>query len=301
MSKFIGAHGRRYWIPAAGDTLTQYDIESWYHNINLELADVQLTIDQRDAFRGYYQEAGLVDRPAKQRFFLHHFGVPLSASVDHLVTTANVPLGAAPVILDLGCGTGSQSLLFALLGASVSAVDMDSLVLGVLKKRKAFYEELAGRSLAINIVEEDAFSFCSQAEGLFDGVYSLFAFNTMQPSRELIAGLSRSMKNGGRLAIQDGNPTAWLNRLFRRRDVLSPLQMSEELSHHGWQEAYQAGCTSVPYPVWNVVPNRLMRLIDNVLSKSMFLAASYLTLAEMVRVGDNIGAMLEGRSLKETL
>ena len=86
----------------------------------------------------------------------------------------------------MGCGTGTQSLCFALLGARVIAVDMDSQALSIFKKRIKFYEEKIGRNLNISIYNSDIFTFNLSDYGLLDGIYSLFAFNMMIPAEKLL-------------------------------------------------------------------------------------------------------------------
>ena len=47
-----------------------------------------------------------------------------------------------PLILDAGCGLGSESLLFSFLGANVVGVDLNEARLKVAEKRKLFYRDL---------------------------------------------------------------------------------------------------------------------------------------------------------------
>jgi SAM-dependent methyltransferase len=60
-----------------------------------------------------------------------------------------------PVIFDAGCGFGSESFLFASLGAKVLAVDHSPEQIEIAKKRQKFYEDNFSKELDITFVVAD--------------------------------------------------------------------------------------------------------------------------------------------------
>lgn len=60
-----------------------------------------------------------------------------------------------PVVLDAGCGFGSESFLFAAAGAKVLAVDISEEQIAIASKRRLFWEETLGRSLDVEFEVAD--------------------------------------------------------------------------------------------------------------------------------------------------
>ena len=66
------------------------------------------------------------------------------------------PLGLEPVqVLDAGCGFGTYSLLYACMGAEVTAVDLREDRLHVARRRLELFEERTRRSLGLRIERID--------------------------------------------------------------------------------------------------------------------------------------------------
>lgn len=160
-------------------------------------------------------------------FFFYHFGPLFAKAVNTLFCDEVTPL-----IVELGCGSGSASILFGLLGAKVIGIDLDSTLISACRKRQAFYEAEFG-PLDIEFHVADAFKFDYDQFALVDGIYSLFAFNTMQPSQELLARVVPALKSKGKIVISDGNMDSLYNRLFRSRLALTPSGMQSALSANG--------------------------------------------------------------------
>ena len=134
----------------------------------------------------------------------------------------------APLILDLGCGSGTGSILFALLGARVIGLDLDPALIAACRKRQEFYEAQFG-PLSLRFEEADALSFNYAALAPIDAVYSLFAFNLIHPASALLSRLLPALAPGGRIVISDGNRSSFYNRLFRSRAAFTPKELRRAL------------------------------------------------------------------------
>ncbi|OQX55986.1 MAG: hypothetical protein B5M53_03530 [Candidatus Cloacimonas sp. 4484_209] len=252
------------------------EVISWFQNVPMEIEECFFPKRLKKKFLSYYKEAGLL-KSWKRNYFFRHFAINFSIAVEFLFEKRKAK---GIKILDLGCGTGTQSLLFALLGANIVGIDLDVEALEILMIRKMFYEKLSGRSLSIKIYNANALEFPYETERPFDGIYSLFAFNMMQPSGYLISKISRAVSEDARLAIQDGNRLSWVGRFLRKRKQrLSPCELYRELGKNGWEVENQRGCISIPFIFWKLIPNQLLQPIDATLSSSWFFAFSHLTLA----------------------
>lgn len=261
-------------IPKRGD-FHPNAVRAWFLNVAKEI-DLGVHIDNEQAyFEAYFKEAGLL-RAWRQPFFFRHYADTLAETLAFMFAGKK-----APVILDVGCGTGTQSLLFALHGASVVAVDMDAAALRIFRRRVALYQELTGQALPITILEGNAFNLGYGDYGPFDGVYSLFAFNMMQPSAKLVDLLLPHLAIGARWAILDGNNRSFWTMVLptRRRNVWSPSDMARELAARNFKIVSQKGGVALPPLVWTALPFGLARSIDQAMCTSMFWPISCQTLA----------------------
>lgn len=257
---------------------TKGDIWNWYRNIQLELIAKCFDGSQQSYLDDYYTEAGLL-RKWRRCFFRRHYSEPFWQGLTFLLDGKHQPL-----ILDIGCGTGTQSLAFALCGARVVALDLDSDALDVLGRRKRFYEEKARKALNITSYTANVLNFDFSQIPPIDGLYSLFAFNIMQPTAALLGKLAPRLAPQARIVIQDGNRLSWLNRLpGRRRRVLSPLELDEVLTGLEFARITLEGNISIPPSVWAVLPYDWLSTIDSTLNRSWFWPISYLAMYQRKR------------------
>ncbi len=263
----------KYYIPGKqiNTYISEPQIWRWFNNIAIEVEEENFTELEKEGIVEYYKEAGLM-RTWRRNFFRHHFSFNLVKTVNYLFSH----LGN-PKILDLGCGIGTQSILFAILGAEVISVDLDHLALDILRKRKELYQRICKRELNISIYEGNAFEIDYNAFFPLDGVFSMFAFNMMQPSNELLNKIIPILQPGGRFVIFDGNCSSWIPKIMpsRRRNVLSPVQLSQYLEKSGLTVSGYEGCIAIPPIIWALIPDFILTSIDNLLAKSLFFSVSY--------------------------
>jgi SAM-dependent methyltransferase len=259
--------------PGASETALLWQ---WYSNISQELKQQFLSDAERSCFIDYYEEAGLL-RAWRRAFFRQHFVKTFARASEFLLTGME-----RPTILDLGCGSGTQSIYFALMGARVIAVDLDTTALSILEKRIMFYENIGGKKLDISIHCADAFKFDYGLHGSIDGIFSLFAFNMMQPSEKLIAAIMPYLSKNTRIAILDGNNDSWLSRLVpsRRRNVWSPPVFESFLEREGFIIRSHEGGITLPPLLWNLPLLHFVEQLDAALNKIWFFPISHLIMAE---------------------
>lgn len=254
----------------------------WYQNATRELAEQIFSPAEKEYIHEYYSEVGLM-RWWRQPFFRRHFAESFTDAAKYLLDSP-----AEGVIVDLGCGTGTQSLFLAMAGAKVVGVDMDPVALEIFKKRKAWYEKKLGRSLDIEFLEGSVFDIDLGRFGPIRGVFSMFAFNMMQPSGKLLDQLTLLMNQGSRIVIIDGNINSLVSRIVpsRRREVWSPMEFRKELEARSVKVSSQLGGVVVLPFLWRMLPFKMIAGMDRLLCGNMLLPISHQVMGQMT--GDAI-------------
>ncbi len=267
----------QFCIPDTSD-ISNESLWQWYGNVLTELEHDFLTTDEKNYMKEYYLEAGLLQW-WREPFFRRHF-------VESFTDAARYLLGSSAqgAIVDLGCGTGTQSLFLALGGAKVLGLDMDAKALEIFRKRREFLENKLGRSLDIEIHEGDVFRMDLGSLGPIRGVYSMFAFNMMQPSSRLLDIIAPHMVKGSRFVVIDGNSQSLFARFWpgRQRQVWSPAEFSKELADRSFSVAKHEGCVALPPRFWRALPYSALATIDRTLCRNMTMAVSHQVMGELV-------------------
>lgn len=123
-----------------------------------------------------------------------------------------------PYVFDAGSGLGTESLLFASLGARVLSVDLKSERRGVAEKRRTFYEQALGISLDIEFRTDSVFNI--PREPKFDYIWSNQSISHIDPAESFIEMARDVLLPGGQLVVSDSNGNL-LGRLalLRRRGL----------------------------------------------------------------------------------
>jgi len=273
--------------PESPQGFSVVDVERYFANSSIEWRKIPFSDSERNLLESVMLREFLDTRT--RPFFLYHFGPLIEKAVSVFFRH-----GTRPCILELGCGSGSVSILFALLGAKVVGIDLEADLISACEKRRAFYERHFG-SLDLLFCRANAFEFQYSRVGPVDGIYSLFAFNTMQPSAKLLARVLPALKPGGKLVVSDGNRQSLYNRLFRPRRVLTPHQMESELIANGCRVVETLFDCVVPPAACRIRPAFQVGLKLEGLLKRVgvmpWLGVSYTIVAE--RLGDKGGIARE--------
>lgn len=193
-----------------------------YNLSNLSSNDLNL-------IRDYYEEAGLISK-YKRSFFFNHYAVTL----EKVASEMSKRLDASDLIVDLGGGTGSQAIFFASKGFKVHVLDMDEDALNICEKRVKYYEGVLGKDLEVTTRYTNALDLNWASIGGFQAVYSLFAFNMMQPTEDLAKTICASIdKTKPLIFIQDGNNQHPVIKFLRPRDTRSMHQLNDLFKENG--------------------------------------------------------------------
>lgn len=160
-------------------------------------------------------------------------------------------------VLDLGCGLGMQSIIFAALGCRVLGLDLDEAAIELTAKRVAYYERILDRPLAVELLQAD-FAKVDTAPwaGTFDSMFSMSAFSHITPLRNTVQQTATMLQPTARVYVWDINP-AWLfvRRLRRaERHLPSPRRVAAAFQEHGFRVDLLKGGTAIPYAMWQLAP-----------------------------------------------
>lgn len=124
-------------------------------------------------------------------------------------------------ILDAGSGYGTESLLFAGLGADVTAVELVGARHEIARIRPENVRRPDGRPFRIEFVNANILRYLERAPA-FDIIWAMEAVSHIFPPEKFLTLARERLAPGGRLAVSDpnrANPVAWLRAVRIRGSI----------------------------------------------------------------------------------
>ena len=145
--------------------------------------------------------------------------------VDFLVERLGLAPGAR--ILDVGCGPGRHAHGLGRRGFEVVGVDISERFVALAREAtpagaRVTFERADARSLGFDSEFDAVISLCQGAFGLSAG--GAGHATTLDPDRDVLAGMARALQPGGRLALSAFSPT------------LTNWPYGGIVGVHGWQD-----------------------------------------------------------------
>lgn len=123
-------------------------------------------------------------------------------------------------ILDIGCGCGSEAILFALLNCQVLGIDINKERLNCAQERKSYYENLLEKKLKIKFELENFFDL--KIDKKFDFIWILETIHHIEPPLEALQLAYYFLNKNGYIGISDPNglnPLVQI-KLFLERGII---------------------------------------------------------------------------------
>jgi 2-polyprenyl-3-methyl-5-hydroxy-6-metoxy-1,4-benzoquinol methylase len=215
--------------------------------------------------------------PRTRRYALHTLVPNLSTAIEHL----RLSRASAPRLIDLGCGLGMQSLIFAQLGAEVVGIDLDPRCIELCQKRRSFFERALRRRLPITFVAGDFQKMDATELGDgYDGMFSMSAFAHISPVEATVARIASLLAPEARVAIWDKNPDwLFLNHFGVSASLPRPERVAFEFARHGFRTDSITGGAAVPRHLWSWMPPAPVGQLDAIAKRSLRLSFNYVFLA----------------------
>ena len=214
--KVIDAHeGVALW--RSGGPLTPLSITSSFHKIlrgEIFEGNPFLSIEDQSRLRHHYPLLLAPDRyPPElvERIYVNRRAPAVQVILED----------KDPMVFDAGCGFGSESFLFASMGARILAVDISEEQIQVAKKRQRYFEETLGRPLDVTFSVADLDEYTGDTRNLsLTWLASVLA--AVRDQGTFLAKVYEATRPGGQVMITDMNlfnPLFLIREWYRRQQA----------------------------------------------------------------------------------
>jgi 2-polyprenyl-3-methyl-5-hydroxy-6-metoxy-1,4-benzoquinol methylase len=272
-------------------------IEPLYAMMLEEIKHPQYGEREIDLFEDPIFYYGRYLNPATRTYAIHNLVSNVSTAVNYFKLG-----GPSQVrIVDLGCGLGMQSIIFASLGAEVLGIDLDPECIALCRKRQRYFEERLGRMLKMEFLEVDFRKFDPKSlVQVYDGLFSMSAFAHIQPLKDTVAKISALLSDKGRVVLWDMNPDYLFLNVWskKRKNVPRPREIEAEFTKHGFTADLFVGGCAIPHQFWrSYTLLGVTSKLNELLKKSLRLSFTYLFAASREATGgsEKAGSMLSSR------
>jgi len=163
-----------------------------------------------------------------------------------------------PAVLDAGSGFGTFAMLFAAVGADVTAVDLRPDRLQAAEQRLAFYRRTTGEPLAVRNLRAD---LTREWDRKVDLVWVYNALSHIDPLDPFLQAVRDHLKPGGVLVVGDinGAHPGHLRRLATLRQEVH----QEYVAPDGARHAYAVERTFSPHEMREVMTRNGLRVVHH--------------------------------------
>jgi 2-polyprenyl-3-methyl-5-hydroxy-6-metoxy-1,4-benzoquinol methylase len=193
--------------------------------------DSVLAPEQSTRMRHYYRH--LLNRNTRA-FFRHHFSHRIAFILEQMRLNGGITL------LDVGCGMGTQAILYSLLGYSVTGLDVNAQDIAIAMDRTQYYACLWRRNLNVNYIVANAPDYALGNSKPYDVVVALESLSHIQPIETFLDNVGNLLAPGGLFIVSDTNSLNPVVRLklhhsatYKR--VLSAPSLSRMLHTRGFK------------------------------------------------------------------
>lgn len=185
---------------------------SFLRNLQNEFQVAKDFLDEESytELRSYYQY--LNSEPNKREWNLYTWAHRLSFVAEYIRQT-----NKALRILDAGCGCGTESILFSILGAEVVGVDLKTDRIRIAKQRIKYYNQFYDIDGKIKFINENIFNL--SLDYPLDIIWLSDAISHIEPVNGFLELAYSLLGKDGRLIIYDlngSNPYIWLRLILKR-------------------------------------------------------------------------------------
>ena len=175
-------------MTVSADGVQWNDISDW---LAWWLAEPRLSPESQRVFDRYYSS------------YKHRFSPWLRRHYASQTEEAQALIGRGTRVLEVGCGCGTESLWFAMLGASVVGVDLNEPRLEVARERARYLRHTLGTTVNAEFLNTSLFDLVD-GDG-FDLIWMEQAYHHVEPRKDVPAKLLQLLRPGGHVVISEAN------------------------------------------------------------------------------------------------
>ena len=210
--------------------------------------------------------------PKSRNYFIQTAIPHIAFALDFLSIGKNTQ-----TIFDLGCGLGMQSIIFASLGAKVTAVDISGEAISLCNKRKLYYEKKLNMELDIDFIQCDyRLAKANDFSSKFDSVFSMSAFSHIYPMENTVQLTSSILKQDAKIYLYEKNPNH-LFHIYKGSKEPSPERTISEFEKYDFSKDRLYGGCSLPNFMWKypALNYPLLHPVNNLLRKNLSFSFNY--------------------------
>lgn len=152
-----------------------------------------LSLEQFEILRGYYSRYSIKNVD----YYGHYYSKRIETIINFITKNPSV------FILDAGCGVGSESIFFGLLGANVLGIDLSKKRLDIAKARIKYYENKYRIELNIKFILENILNHCERKK--YDYIWAHEFISHVYSIEKFLKFSFNNLKTNGYLVISDSN------------------------------------------------------------------------------------------------
>lgn len=226
------------------------DVWDFMRNVRVETQIAQYPPEVTRHILDLVRGAGRLDQ---ERYYKCTMCEPMVRAIRHIFRRFE-----RPRIMDIACGTGTQALLFSMLGAEIFGLDLDEGQLNAFRHRIPYYEGLLGRSLPITLAQADVTKLDRESLGEFDVVFSRGGLGRFMSAAQILDTFGPILRSGGLVIMHNGNPKClWLDAAripHSARDASSRADYLAAARSRGYEVLVAEGTSGFPWQAWKFGP-----------------------------------------------
>jgi len=258
------------------DSVSSTTVEALYAMLLDEISQPQYDSEELSLFHDPINYYGRYLDPETRQYALHNAVSNISEAVRYFQTQDMTPVK----VIDLGCGLGMQSIIFAALGWEVLGIDLLPSCTALCRKRQSYYEARLGQKLNLRFIAADFRKFDpSSFAGKYNRLFSMSAFVHIPPLERTVATISTLLGETSRVFLWDQNPTYLFRGGIARRHcrVPRPHEIVRAFAQHGFRAGVLRGACAVPHQFWGSTAfNGAVSKVNRVLTKNLRLSFTYI-------------------------
>ena len=166
-----------------------------------------------------------------------------------------------PIVLDAGCGLGTESLLFGLLGSEVLAVDIHPTRMEVAERRKEWYQSNVYANLRLRFIQRDIIQFLTEVtEDCRPNIIWLSeAISHIYPPERFLNLAPSVLQSNGKIVISESNP---LNVVIRAMNWKERIARYKNITKHQRKQFKKGNLFLYPWTIQDPHTNKEVNICN---------------------------------------